>query len=916
MIKKKIINLKTQPKWVVRSMFGIWTVLWLWLALHILPINWSKAENEVISSKYISEKMVDYSDYSMEEKQAYDYAYQNGITTMSTIERANINGNLTRIEMAKMISNYAINILWLEPDKSKTCIFTDVTPEKDATYSNWVKNACQLGLMWAWISKFRPYDSVTRAEFGTVLSRALNAKNIEKLKELNDATPYYFNHLKYLKEEWIMKNISNPSRLELRWQIFVMLMRADSNYTAPVFNVNATNNPNQIWQMETLPRTDWVWITGLDKNKPYCFRQDYSTGVINVWATWSILLLCKDNNGGLITTGLTSDDIDFSGDLIMLSLERVAWNAWNKGFKFIYTWKKIGTTELILKENRIFDIDNNSWIAEQNASITVVGDSTINGSIPVEEIELNTSRLYIKKWENIEIWATIYPSDATDTTIKWSSSNTAVATVKNGIVYAKNFWDTVITATTSNKKKAQVRVTVTSIDITINSRGFVINDIGSKVMYWNNNDIGIDAKYLWAGNEYVACEKHLNRYDPNHADEYLNVELWASNYNHNNDGKTRVHFINVGRWDATLLEHNGHYGLVDVGKPGTSTTYLSNFLSGKKLDFVLITHEHDDHLGNILEVVNKYVYQGTKFYFVKYANLEDEKSTRTNKTQYCHAFTAMRNRIGNDNNLVYLVNYQGDITLGDSSFKIKVLWNDISQDGYHVDESVVNENEIDRGKLDSENSNSVGVLVKYNNKTILLTADMGEGDEYRVASSLSDLKIKWINVYKLGHHGATTAGYTPLIDFIKPKNVIVSNEKDYIRPYGNINLSAMCYMQYQYNSKLYLTDTVPNWAVIYDFDDDAMYLWDGVRAIKNATANKFPLNLCKYQEENWVKTIDYRNNTTVVGHNGFDYQGKICKLYLEYGNFIVGTRDGTEYKSLGGSKDNQFRAPGRYCFEE
>ena len=728
--------------------------------------------------------------YSMEERAAYDYAFQYGITTMNSIDDANMEWNLIRIEMAKMISNYAINTLWLIPDTSKNCYFPDVPSNLDGQYYNWVTKACQLGVMWVWITNFRPYDKVTRAQFGTVLSRVLNAKDTIRLSQMNNVTPYYSEHLKYLQEEWIMKNISNPSNLERRWWVMLMLMRAGNRY----------NDSDQTWPIVTLSGTDWMWITGLDNDKP----------------------------------------------------------------------------------------------------------------IAVEEIELNTSRLYIKSWNlytGIEV--TIYPSDATDKTVIWDSSNTAVATVRSGVVYAKKLGDTVITATTSNNKKAQVRVTVTSIDISINSKGFAINDIGSKVNYGNNNDIGIDEKYLGPSEEYAACVKQLNKYDSNNANEYLDIQEWESNYNYVNNGKTRVHFINVGRWDATLLEHNGHYGLIDVGSKDTSTTYLSNVLAGKKLDFVLITHEHEDHLGNILEVVNNYVYQGTKFYFVKFANLQG--STKSSRTYYCHAFTAMRNRIGNDNNLVYLVNYQDDIILGDSSFKIKVLGNDISQEGYHVDESYKDENGIDRGKLDSENSNSVWVLVKYNNKTMLLTADMGEWDEYRVASSLSNLKIKWINVYKMGHHGATTAGYTPLIDFIKPKNVIVSNGKDYIRPYGNINLSAMCYMQYQYKSKLYLTDRVANGAVVYDFDDDAMYLWDGVRAIKNATANKFPLNLCRYNEENGVKIIDYTNNTTVMGHKDIEYAGKKCNLYLEYGNFIVGIRDGILYEEVGADKANMFRAPGRIC---
>ena len=49
--------------------------------------------------------------YSEEFQKAYDFAYKNEITTMDSIDKANMNGYITRAEMAKMISNYAKNIL-------------------------------------------------------------------------------------------------------------------------------------------------------------------------------------------------------------------------------------------------------------------------------------------------------------------------------------------------------------------------------------------------------------------------------------------------------------------------------------------------------------------------------------------------------------------------------------------------------------------------------------------------------------------------------------------------------------------------------------------------------------------------------------------------------------------------------------
>jgi hypothetical protein len=55
---------------------------------------------------------------------------------MDSIEKADMNGQLNRIAMAKMLSNYLINILKREPDTSKTCSFSDVSTDLDSKYDN------------------------------------------------------------------------------------------------------------------------------------------------------------------------------------------------------------------------------------------------------------------------------------------------------------------------------------------------------------------------------------------------------------------------------------------------------------------------------------------------------------------------------------------------------------------------------------------------------------------------------------------------------------------------------------------------------------------------------------------------------------------------------------------------------------
>ena len=61
---------------------------------------------------------------------AYKFAFKHGITTMPSIGEADMNGTLTRIAMAKMLSQYAINVLGKTPDTGKEVpAFPDISPE-------------------------------------------------------------------------------------------------------------------------------------------------------------------------------------------------------------------------------------------------------------------------------------------------------------------------------------------------------------------------------------------------------------------------------------------------------------------------------------------------------------------------------------------------------------------------------------------------------------------------------------------------------------------------------------------------------------------------------------------------------------------------------------------------------------------
>lgn len=110
--------------------------------------------------------------------------------------------------------------------------------------------------------------------------------------------------------------------------------------------------------------------------------------------------------------------------------------------------KKEGTT------NVIAIADN---ISSQECIVEV-------SSVPVQSITLNRSNVSLLVDETIRLSATIYPQNATDKTIDWSSTNNDVAYVRDGKVVAMNVGTAIIKAQTSDGKVNAV------CNVTVNQR--------------------------------------------------------------------------------------------------------------------------------------------------------------------------------------------------------------------------------------------------------------------------------------------------------------------------------------------------------------------------------------------------------------------------------------------------------------
>ena len=85
--------------------------------------------------------------------------------------------------------------------------------------------------------------------------------------------------------------------------------------------------------------------------------------------------------------------------------------------------------------------------------------------IEVKSITLDRSTVSLKVGQSVTLTATVNPSDATNKTVTWTSSNPSVATVENGIVKAIKVGSSTITAKAGDKT-ATCAITVDATPVT------------------------------------------------------------------------------------------------------------------------------------------------------------------------------------------------------------------------------------------------------------------------------------------------------------------------------------------------------------------------------------------------------------------------------------------------------------------
>ena len=222
--------------------------------------------------------------------------------------------------------------------------------------------------------------------------------------------------------------------------------------------------------------------------------------------------------------------------------------------------------------------------------------------------------------------------------------------------------------------------------------------------------------------------------EPTNDKDILTEKTGEKQSNKNLSGM-KVHFIDVGQADAALIQYDDRAILIDSGDwNGNQTVNYLNDLGVKKLDLIVGSHPHADHIGQIDKVINE---------------VEVDEVWMSGGTTTSQVFQRVLKAI-DQNNIGYDEPRAGDsFKIGD--LKIHIL-SPTSITGNLNDDSIV-------------------MKLTYGEISFLFTGDAETPAENKMVSSGQNLDS---TILKVGHHGSDTSSTQAFVDKVDPKIAIIS----------------------------------------------------------------------------------------------------------------------------------------------
>lgn len=243
-----------------------------------------------------------------------------------------------------------------------------------------------------------------------------------------------------------------------------------------------------------------------------------------------------------------------------------------------------------------------------------------------------------------------------------------------------------------------------------------------------------------------------------------------------NKNTLQVHFIDVGQGDSILIQVNNKNLLIDSG-PNKSEDKLKKYLKElniSKFDYIIATHPHEDHIGNMSYIINNF--DVLNFYAPKVEN-----STKAFETM-------VESLIRKD-------------------LKIKVLKANIKSIDLGKNIVVDVFSPLSNSYEDLNNYSPI-VKISYGNTSFLFTGDAEELSENEVLNAGFDLKC---DVLKIGHHGSSSSTSENFLKASNPSIAVISVGED--NTYGHPTDTVLSRLK---ETKIYRTDINGNIVITSD----------------------------------------------------------------------------------------------------
>ena len=216
------------------------------------------------------------------------------------------------------------------------------------------------------------------------------------------------------------------------------------------------------------------------------------------------------------------------------------------------------------------------------------------------------------------------------------------------------------------------------------------------------------------------------------------------------DDILQIHFFDVGQADSILLISNNQTMLIDAGNNDDGELIVNNIkkLGISKLDYVIGTHPHEDHIGGLDDVISNFEI-GT-IYMPKV-----QTNTKT--------FEDVLDAISSKNLNITTPNVGDKFMVGNAECEVMLA-------GIGTKE-----------EQENLNLSSIVIRATYKEQSYLFMGDSETQNE-------SSRSWEQTNVLKVGHHGSNTSSSKEFLNQVLPQIAIISVGKDnsYGHPHNEV----------------------------------------------------------------------------------------------------------------------------------